>query len=324
MQRVLFVVDEDPHACWDLDLSDKNLEFLQGIDAGFFEYTARLHAGQLDGDEKLRAALGIRVAYSQGLETLFALLCSGIQAPQCVAGWMTSYWPSQLVSLVRKISARQVVYSRLNGGIATWESMSAMVHRYLPYDADKKQWIEDGFARFWARLAHEFTDELLSEEYNAAKHGLRTKLGGFALAFGAEKSRGVQPPPETMELIGESEFGTSFFRRQPITDRLNFRLRRVCRNWDPVNLGTGLLLISMSITNVASFLRIVNGEAPNKCRFENPEEPAAFDEPWKRAVGVEDLSIDLILNPSDIRPCRKEEILRSYEQERPNGSDSRE
>ena len=80
----------------------------------------------------------------------------------------------------------------------------------------------------------------------------------------------------------------------------------------------------MSITNVASFLRIVNGEAPNKCRFENPEEPAAFDEPWKRAVGVEDLSIDLILNPSDIRPCRKEEILRSYEQERPNGSDSRE
>lgn len=36
MERVEFVIDETPYACWDWDLRKKNLEFLDGIDADYF------------------------------------------------------------------------------------------------------------------------------------------------------------------------------------------------------------------------------------------------------------------------------------------------
>jgi len=96
LEPVKFVVYDTPHACWDLELRRKNLEFLEGIDAEYFRYVAEMNVTHLESDNKHRAALALRLAYSQGLETLFALLGARIQAPHCVIGWMLAYENKEL------------------------------------------------------------------------------------------------------------------------------------------------------------------------------------------------------------------------------------
>ena len=105
IQNVRFVVDETPYCLWDADIRQRNLDFLDSIDPGYSNI-ADLHGQSLDGQEKQYAAAALRVAYSQGLETLFALLCAAIQAPDCVEGWLTKYQNSELESVVKKINGK--------------------------------------------------------------------------------------------------------------------------------------------------------------------------------------------------------------------------
>ena len=72
IQNVSFLVDETPCCLWDTDIRQRNLDFLDSIDPGYFEHIADLHGESLEGDEKQYAATALRVAYFQGLETLFA------------------------------------------------------------------------------------------------------------------------------------------------------------------------------------------------------------------------------------------------------------
>jgi hypothetical protein len=59
-------------------LQKKNLEFLEDIDADYFSYVAELNAARIeDADDKHRAALSLRLAYSQGLGLLAFLLRFG-------------------------------------------------------------------------------------------------------------------------------------------------------------------------------------------------------------------------------------------------------
>jgi hypothetical protein len=202
LEFVRFVVDERPYACWEWNLRERNLEFLRGIDPSYYTYVAEANSEHLEDEEHGRqAALAIRVAYSQALETLFALLGAMVQAPECVFGWLLAYRNVELESFIRKLSQRQAVRNRLNIE-PTWESLSAAVHQFCNYDADKKDWIAKGYARAWARFAGEFLNERASAEYNSIKHGLRARLGGFQLSFGIEKVYRQAVPPEEMKPLG--------------------------------------------------------------------------------------------------------------------------
>ncbi len=314
MEVIKFAVDKTPYACWDWELKKKNLDFLKGIDAEYFRYIAEANAVNLDGDDKQRAALAIRLAYSQGLEVLFALLCSAIQAPQCVVGWMLSYKNSELECLISKINKGEKVFSRFKEQPIGWYSLAKYVHSYLSYEPEKLGWIHEGFGKLWSRFSREFTDEGISQEYNSAKHGLRTSLGGFFLRIGFEEKPGVLAPSKNMRPLGGSVFGTSYFRREKVGNTwLNFRPRHQSRNWDPQNLIHKLVLLSMSIKNVASFLRILNGEQPEECEFTTPSTKEAFDQPWRRSVGITSTGMDTVLNPEHISPCTKDEVLESYD-----------
>lgn len=314
MERVQFVIDKTPYVCWDWELRKKNLEFLEGINADYFGYIAEVNALHLKGDDKHRAALSLRLAYSQALETLFALLCSTIQAPQCVVGWMLSYKNVELKQMVQRVSRGNDVYSRLKEKRITWGLLAKHVHSPLPYEPEKKEWIQEGFGRIWGIFSREFLDEKMTQEYNSGKHGLRTRLGAFSLQVGLEETPGVPAPPENMETVGESEFGTSYFTVERLVDdqRLNFRPRRKARNWNPENLINGLVLLSMSINNVVSFLKIQSGVLGNKCQFLNPITKDEFDGPWKNPVGINDIDMDTVIDPCDIKACTKDEVIKSY------------
>jgi hypothetical protein len=108
---------------WDYDLMQQNQGFLESIDPKYFEYVANIYAREIiDRDEpKLLAlldrisdyfgkklgreyssksegsqyaSLGVRFAYSHGLETLFALIAAFMQAPMCPFAWIRLYQPS--------------------------------------------------------------------------------------------------------------------------------------------------------------------------------------------------------------------------------------
>lgn len=250
------MVDESPYACWDWELEKKNLEFLEGIDSEYFSYTAATNIANIENDEKHKAATALRLAYSHGLETLFALLCSAIQAPQCSIGWMLSYKNYQLYRLVHKISKREEIYTRFRERPVSWRKLSDHVHANLGYDKEKVEWIQKGFGHLWNSFAGEFMEANFTNEYNGLKHGLRSKPGGFHLAVGREDTFGVPPPREKMVSLGGSTFGSTYFVQEypTLNDKINFRPRRHSRNWNPHNLVNGLILISMSIQNISSWL----------------------------------------------------------------------
>lgn len=314
MEVVKFVIDETPYACWDWELTRKNLEFLEGIDADYFGYVAKLNAPNIDGEDKHRAALSMRLAYSQGLETLFALLCSAAQAPGCAIGWILNYTNADLVNLVRKITRTQKIYTRFKSRPVTWQLLAKIIHGALSCETNKRLWIQEGFGNLWDNLAREFTDETFTLEYNGIKHGFRVRPGGFRFAIGNEEQRGVPAPGERMVSLGGSVFGTSYFVKESILpkDKCNFRPRSHSRNWSPQNLANGLVLISMSINNVISWLRSINGVQPNKCKFNNPTSKDQFEVLWKEHIGVRHIAIDSVITKDDIMPFPRQDILDSY------------
>jgi hypothetical protein len=68
----------------------------------------------------------------------------------------------------------------------------------------------------------------------------------------------------------------------------------------------------MSITNVVSFLRIINGVSASSCKFSNPSSRDTFDIHWQKSVGVTDIDFDTLLNQGNIVPCTKDEVIQSY------------
>ncbi len=316
MEVIKFAVDEKPYACWDWELQEKNLEFLEGIDPGYFKYVSEINIGNIDNDYKHKAAIALRLAFSHGLETLFALLCSVVQAPQCSIGWLLSYNNYQLNNLVNKISNNEPCHTLFIKSPVTWNDLAKCIHSNLGYEKEKVEWIQNGFGKVWTRFAREFTDVNTSLEYNGIKHGLRARPGGFHLAIGPEETHGVPAPPEKMQSLGGSTFGSTYFvKEHTITnDKLNFRPRRNSRNWSPQNIAYGLFFISMSIQNITSWLRVYNGASQNKCTFEHPTSIDAFELPWKESVGVTHASFDLIIEAAHIKPFTQEEILNHYKE----------
>ncbi len=96
-----------------------------------------------------------------------------------------------------------------------------------------------------------------------------------------------------MHSLGGSEFGSTYFALESLTqDRLHFQPKRIAQNWMPLNLIHGLSLLAMSIGNVTSFLRIINGDPADQCKFECPTEEESFGLPWAEICGITSMTID--------------------------------
>lgn len=316
IERVPFVVDDTPYACWEWDIRERNLEFLNGIDPDFYTYVVDAHAQHLtDLDEGRKAALAIRITYGMALETFFALLGALVQAPQCVYGWVMRYQVVELERVVKKIKAGEEVLTRLQVP-TTFEHLSEAIHSGFAYDEAKKKWIAEGFARMWNGFASDFLDETERVEYNSAKHGLRTRLGGFTLRMGIEDEPGRPARPEAMRDMGGSAFGSAFFMPENLGEgKRNFRGRSTHRNWVPENMINGVHLASMSIANVVSFLKVLNGVDPTTCKFHNPSTPEAFRAPWALSPGVTGFNMDRRIEADWVTPMTREEILATYAKE---------
>lgn len=315
MQYSKFAVDEAPFCVWEWDLHERNLALINSIDPTYFAYLANVHGQGLEtDDQRQHAALSLRTAYSHGLETLFALLFSAIQAPDCVIGWLHKYDVGDLRNLIKKVQTRQPILSKLESTPITWKTISNTIHIALSLeDKEKEARVKAHFATAWQRFASDLADNKSGLEYNSIKHGFRARPGGFRLAVGIETTPGVPAPPERMRSLGGSEFGSSFFIPEKINDyKLHFRVRRHSRNWRPENFIYGLHLISLSLQNILSFLKVVNGVDAATVEFLWPSDESHFQEPWRPVAGVMSMGMDTVIMPEHIKPFNKDEILGVY------------
>ncbi|HXF90342.1 MAG TPA: hypothetical protein VNJ29_00265, partial [Candidatus Nitrosotenuis sp.] len=287
LQNTIFVVNEEPYCIWEVDLPGRNKEFLNGIDTDYFDYLVKVH---VESNDEKRAGIALRSTLHHAMETLFSLLGAYIQAPDCTYAWIAKCKNSELRDLVSKIDrSNRPLFTKLNIDKVSWEAVAKCIfHRYMP-QTQKNEEMTRLSAMLWRRLGHEFTDQIHIDEYNSLKHGFRVRSGGFSLGVGIEHEYGVPPPPEEMKMIGGSEFGTSFFNIEAVGKvkrNRSIRSRRTSINWKIEKIILLIQLISMSITNVVSALKIANGVDPSTCKFNRPSKDSDFETPWQYSPAV--------------------------------------
>jgi hypothetical protein len=197
-----FAVNEKVRCYWDTDLQGKNAEFIRGIDPEYFRYLAATHGENLDGspEERAHAAMAVRSAYHHGVETLFALVFAGLQAPDCVVGWVQQYGQDDLRELVGSVGGEPPRYLKILPKPWTWEGVARSVFAPCYGRADDVGEVVALFGRFFSRLAREFMNERHIDEYNSIKHGLRLTPGatGINIAFQVEGKPGTFGEPEPL------------------------------------------------------------------------------------------------------------------------------
>lgn len=141
--------------------------------------------------------------------------------------------------------------------------------------------------------------------------------GGFSLAIGIEDSPGVPAPPEKMRLLGQSEFGSGYLVSEKIGDlKHHVHMTRHHRNWNPEDISWGLCMASMSISNIQSALKILNGVPADQVQFNWPSDFSTLLKPWKRSVqmGITSMTgFDVAIRLEFIDPFSKDTILRQYQ-----------
>jgi hypothetical protein len=313
--RIRFAVNETPYCFWDLEVHKKNLKFINNIDPKYFEHIADLNGELLEGEQKQYAAAALRIAYSHGLETLFALLCAAVQAPDCVIGWFLKYRNNELFDLVRKINEGRIIYSKLRCHRITWRVIADFIFsNFKTGDDEKDESIRRNFSRLWGHFASDFLDKKFDLEYNSIKHGLRARMGGFSLAMGAEDVPGVPAPPERMHTMANSEFGSSYFVPDRLHDSRNFTVSHQGLNWVPDNYVDALHLISSSIHNAVACLKILYGVPLSEVPFMYHGDDESYELPWSRSTGMTGLQLHSQIRHEGVTPLSKDEILRVYKE----------
>jgi hypothetical protein len=310
-----FLVNGRPFCYWDTELELSNKEFIQRFAVDFYNDLSGLyyHHWTSDKDERYRHVIStqVRTSYSQALETFFALLFATLQAPDYVPGWLLEYKVSDLKRMIESIKKYNKIPTKFKIEEFSFNSFAKFIHRFNTGDDQKDKNIKEKFGILWNRFATDFLKPTTSEGYNSIKHGFRANQGGFYLSIGKEKSFGIPADNDKMHTLGGSNYGASFFSKEKL-NKYNYAIEKKHHNWDPLNLIYGLQLLSISLSNIISFLKIFIKDEPDKIKFKWPDDFNQFDEPWKRVVGVCDMAYKHGINWSAIKLLSKEEILSVY------------
>lgn len=310
-----FLIADTPYCVWDWELRQRNLEFLLGLDPMYYEYLVDAHEPALDGESKQFAALLLRNTYSQALETFFALAGAAVQAPRAVIGYMLKYRSdSELPVVLRGLTNGHgllAASAKMQAEGARWETLAEMIFSATVGQPNFPPRIPSGFAALWRRFAYDYLQVTFRSEYNSIKHGLRVRPGGFTLAIGLEETPGVRAPPEKMQIVGSSVFGSSFFIAEAF-DKRNLRLLQKSRNWTPKGMAVAIRLLVMSIGNLRGWLLAMNGAPKEQCEIQWPTDETVFDEPWASSPGAFETGFNLQLERRHIRPLSEADIRAAY------------
>lgn len=267
----------------------------------------------METEDEKRASVAIRLALHHGTETLFSLLGAFVQAPDCPYAWMAQCKTEELRKVVSRISSGDdSLITRWKRPILDWTDVSALIlQNYQPGTTKQKHNIA-GFGSAWNALAGNLQNEVVNHEYNAIKHGFRTRSGGFTLAVGLEEVKGVPAPNSAMNALGGSKFGSMFYRVEKLKEKggRHLRSRRTSVNWSLERDILLLQLVQLSINNVITALKVANGVPASECRFQTFSEDEDFMRAWSYSTGVTNLNFDFVLDEHKLPEVTKAEILK--------------
>lgn len=314
MKNAVFLVQNRVFCVWDPKLPEHNRRFLRSLDHKYFSYVAGVHARELDGEDRQRAAIALRNSYHHGLETLFTLLGAALQAPHSLPAWFLKCQTQQLRGLITDIHHQKPIRNILKIREMSWEALATkLIHFKDPADASRAGRARDLYGELWRRFANDFLNEDNQLEYNSLKHGFRMRPGGGTLKVG-EPVDGARPSPEQMHTLGTSEFGTQFIHLQEIEGRpkngrdAHIALATKSLLWNPKGMVKGLTLISLSLHNIISGLRVFMGDAPKEVSFVCPEDESAFESPWADEPRISSFGFQHSLREEHIRRFTDQEL----------------
>jgi len=313
MDNSMFFVHDVPYCLWEVDLRQRNMQFLDGINTDYFDYLIDVH---IQASDKKNSSIALRTSLHHSIETLFSLIGGFFQAPDCIYAWIAKCSNNNLRDLIKKINeSPKKWFNKLKLNSVSWEAIAKAVFQcYVPNTEKNKQTVTQ-FCHLWKRLANDFLDQDHIDEYNSIKHGFRIRSGGFALAVGLEHKEGVAPPPEEMKLLTNSEFGTSFFKIEQIgngKDNRSVRSRAITLNWTIEKTILMTQLVSMSIKNVTSALKILNGIKPSECKFLRPVNDSDFEKPWHFSPSISSCTFDFMIPEDNIVSVTKKMIYEEF------------
>lgn len=313
MYQIGFVVNEKPYCVCEWDLPERNLRFLQSVDPDYFCYLAETHGHAMESEDKKvlqHASITLRMAYSQGLETLFAFIFATIQAPDCVAGWLLKYQVSDIVALLEKVKNRKSIKSLLEPDRPTWKDIASIIFNSTDKNLSEK--LTKMYSELWRSLSSDYLSENFDNEYNNIKHGFRIRPGGFSFAMGVQEQPGI--PAKQMFSLGESKYGSTFFVPEKIGNiKTHFRIKYTSRNWNVERLVVGLQVISLSLSNILASLRIINGVNPEEVEFVWPTNDELLNRFYSMHPSISHLTMDNIVEETDIQVISPEDIFKRYD-----------
>ena len=311
-----FAVHRTPHCMWDREMDERESEFVSYFDPDYLAFVADVFSQLLKDEIELHAAMALRTYYSHALETLFALLCAFIQAPDCISGWFLTYRPTELRDLVQDIQEKREVLTKLDLDPVTWLSLSKLINSIATDDGEMLAEAQQRFASLWARLASDFLDEARVGEFNSIKHGLRVKSGGFDIGFCPRDPAGGPDLKRVYKPMSGSKYGSSFFQRERLPSKHHFRVLKRAVNWDPASLAQDIRLAALSMHNILACLRVIKGADPASEQIRIPG-PEYFDcHIPKSGSIVTCVTADVPVPHKELPKFTSEQILAVYEEPR--------
>ena len=318
----VFAVGDRPFCCWEWDLPERNLQFLESLDTDYYGYIAELCITELETDSEMSASIVLRGAYHQAVETLISVLGAYVQAPGAVPAWLTKAQTPDLEGVAQSLLNGRPLLTQGGRQRVTLDMLANDILRFCWPDEDGEDSTSDRFARFWALLCRDLIDPKQRAEYNAIKHGLRVGPGGFTLSIGVEETPGVRATE--MRSMGGSIHGTTFLRSEKVGESSHhLRVRRASLNWSARTMARRLSLISMSINNVVGSLRCGLGVDPTTVRFLRPDPPEGFDAARGEPLAVTSADFDTVVRISPDDEWSKERLIEELER-RGNASEDAE
>jgi len=315
LSRSPFLVDDTAFCVCDVDMERKSKQFLKAIDADYFRYIAEIHSENLnDEKDRIRASMVLRTTYYQALETFFSLVGALLQAHKCEYAFIMKANTFNLKKLIGKIneSPEKIQHIYLSDDVITWWRISEIVYDGIV--TDNKLTFVEGYARSWKKFSFDFLDDNHRNEFNSLKHGFRVSSGGFKMLFGPEVKPSIECKPKDMKLIGESDFGSTFFvannlqESESIRNDPYFCTKMHSLNWSAENTANALNLLYMSIKNIKAHLLYRNGEPAENLDFIGFKDENDFNAPWESNVGLVSSNMDFPVYEKDIVRLTQKEL----------------
>ena len=287
---------DKPYAVWGSDLATTNRQFLDSMDAEFYQRTAVSIIESFGGEEALDDPDKInerkdtstltRLLWHHAAETLAMTIGACVQAPDAVHAYFLRCRTEDVIQLAQLISKDSL--PKLN----RFEKNDASVN-------DLMQWVfslcreevhAERFVQSICQIYSMFTEKSHRAEYNSIKHGLRVSHGALQLRIGLEHEYGVSPPADEFKTLGASPESSSFLVAKKFEwargqeNSINFHMEKVTVAFSSDKIIRELQVMKMIMHNIIVRLKIYNGFKGEDVKFFVPEDPAEFWESYDQAL----------------------------------------